>query len=182
MNNPVYRGRVIFIGLVLMFALPAIVAKTVLTQHWYQSGVTNKGELIAPVATFESLGLTNPFQHSQWQLGYVIPAQCDEFCQQQVYLLGQSHIALGKYQQRVQPVLLMTAQSDAIEVAEDTYAQMVVNQDFEQIVHPFEYVIVDPLGQLVMRYPRAETSSELISQSKGLLADLRKLLKLSRVG
>jgi hypothetical protein len=182
MINPVYRGRIIFIGLVVMFALPAIIAKTVLSQHWYQSGVTNKGELIEPVATLESLGIANPYQQSQWQLGYVIPPECDEFCQQQVYLLGQSHLALGKYQQRVQPVLLVTGQSAAIEMEKGKYAQLMVNQEFEQIVHPFEYVIVDPLGQLVMRYPRVESQSELVSQSKGLLADLRKLLKLSRVG
>lgn len=182
MINPVHRGRMIFIGLVLLFALPAIIAKTVLTQHWYQSGVTNKGELIAPTATLASLGIDNPYQQSQWQLGYVIPAQCDDFCQQQVYLLGQSHVALGKYQQRVQPVLLVTEHSADIELEQGKYTRLLVNQDFEQIVHPFEYVIVDPLGQLVMRYPRVESQDQLIAQSKGLLADLRKLLKLSRVG
>lgn len=182
MINPVYRGRIIFIGLVVMFALPAIIAKTVLTQHWYQSGVTNKGELITPTATMASLGIDNPYQKSQWQLGYVIPQQCDEFCQQQVYLLGQSHTALGKYQQRVQPVLLITKHSAPIELEEGRYTKILVNENFEQIVHPFEYVIVDPLGQLVMRYPRVESQTELVAQSKGLLADLRKLLKLSRVG
>ncbi|MFM2587289.1 hypothetical protein [Vibrio sp. TBV020] len=182
MNNPVYRGRIIFVSLVVMFALPAIIAKTVLSQDWYESGVTNKGELIEPLKTFEILGLSNPYQSEQWQLGYVIPKECDEFCQQQIHLLGQSHIALGKYQQRVQPVLLVSPDSDAIEIPEGSYQTIVVNKEFEQVVGQFEYVIVDPLGQLVMRYPKVSSSSELVPQSKGLLADLRKLLKLSRVG
>ncbi|EEX94593.1 hypothetical protein VIOR3934_20491 [Vibrio orientalis CIP 102891 = ATCC 33934] len=181
-NNPVYRGRIIFISLVVMFALPAIMAKTVLSQHWYQSGVTNKGELIEPHSTLDSFGLTNPYQQQQWQLGYVIPDKCDEFCQQQIYLLGQSHLALGKYQQRVQPVLLITPNSDSIEAPEGSYQRLEVNQEFAQVVGQFEFVIVDPLGQLVMRYPKVNSPSELVPQSKGLLADLRKLLKLSRVG
>lgn len=180
MSNPVLRGRIIFVSLVVMFALPAIIAKTVLSQHWYQSGVTNKGELIEPMATLESLGIDNPYQETQWQLGYVVPEQCDEFCQQQIYLLGQSHIALGKYQQRVQPVLISTPSSEVL--ANSEYAQIKVNDGFSQVVDQFEYVIVDPLGQLVMRYPKVSKEGELVAQSKGLLADLRKLLKLSRVG
>jgi hypothetical protein len=59
---------------------------------------------------------------------------------------------------------------------------MSVNDGFSQLVGQFEFVIVDPLGQLVMRYPKVKSETELVSQSKGLLADLRKLLKLSRVG
>lgn len=182
MNNPVYRGRIIFISLVVMFALPAIIAKTVLSQHWYQSGVTNKGELIEPTATLSSLGIANPYQQKQWQLGYVVPNQCDEFCQQQIFLLGQSHIALGKYQQRVEPVLISTPDSAAVTTNLASYAHIEVNQEFAEIVGQFEFVIVDPLGQLVMRYPKVDSQHELVAQSKGLLADLRKLLKLSRVG
>ncbi|WP_038173551.1 MULTISPECIES: hypothetical protein [Vibrio] len=182
MINPVYRGRVIFLALVLLFALPAVIAKTILSQHWYQSGVTNKGVLIEPAASFSSLALSNPYQHKQWQLGYVIPNQCDDFCQQQIFLLGQSHIALGKYQQRVQPVLLKSPHSAALNIELDDYPVVEIDDGFTQLVGQFEYVIVDPLGQLVMRYPKVDSSSELVSQSKGLLADLRKLLKLSRVG
>ncbi|RTZ18055.1 hypothetical protein EJ063_04505 [Vibrio aquaticus] len=181
-NNPVYRGRIIFVSLVVMFALPAIVAKTILSQHWYQSGVTNKGELIEPRTSYENLGLVNPFQQKQWQLGYVIPEQCDAFCQQQVYLLGQSHLALGKYQQRVEPVLLVTEKSDVTALGQNDYQRVAINTAFSDVVEQFEFVIVDPLGQLVMRYPKVETQTELVTQSKGLLADLRKLLKLSRVG
>ncbi len=37
------RGRLVLIGLILIFALPAIIAKTVLEHNWYTSGVTNTG-------------------------------------------------------------------------------------------------------------------------------------------
>lgn len=179
--NPKLRGRIILVGLVVMFALPAIIAKTFLSQNWYQSGVTNKGTLIEPAVSFSGLGIVNPFQQSQWQLGYVIPKQCDDFCQRQLFLLGQSHIALGKYQGRVAPVVFTTPDSDRSQLVEG-WNVVEVNDQFIQVAQEFDYIIVDPIGQLVMRYPKVLSQDELVSQSKDVLADLRKLLKLSRVG
>ncbi|MDN3611987.1 hypothetical protein ACODM8_17015 [Vibrio ostreicida] len=182
MVNPVIRGRLILVGLVVMFALPALIAKTFLVNHWYSSGVTNKGQLIEPKQSFSALGLDNPLNRQQWQLGYLLPQQCDQFCQKQVYLLGQSHLALGKYQSRVAPVLLVSGLSDRSVIAQSGFDAIEVNEAFHQVIADFEYVIVDPLGQLVMRYPKMDSKQDLISQSKDVLADLRKLLKLSRVG
>lgn len=182
MSNPVLRGRVILIALVLMFALPVVVAKTVLVNHWYHSGVTNKGVLIEPQASFQSLGMHNPYAGNRWQLAYVVPKACDEFCQQQIYLLGQSHIALGKYQQRVAPVFLISESSDVSVLTTEGFGVIKTSDALPNVLADFEYVIVDPLGQLVMRYPKASSSEQLVSQSKDVLADLRKLLKLSRVG
>lgn len=177
----VTRGRLTLIALVLFFTLPVIAAKAILVKQWYNSGVTNQGTLIEPLTTFESLGVANPFQHKQWQLGYVVPSECEARCQQQIHLLGQTHIALGKYQERVTPVLLRTDQSAPL-LEEGALTSIAINDAFHQVVGDFEYVIIDPLGQLVMRYPPEQDLAQLPAQSKGLLADLRKLLKLSRVG
>ncbi len=98
MKNRVVRGRLILISLVLLFALPVIAAKVILSNNWYQSGVTNNGQLFDPVVSYKSLGLKNPLQSQSWQLGFVVPPKCDRFCSQQLHLLGQSHTALGKYQ------------------------------------------------------------------------------------
>ncbi|WP_114765629.1 hypothetical protein [Vibrio rhodolitus] len=182
MSQSITRSRFKLLALITVFALPAILAKLVLTQQWYNSGVTNKGELIEPAQTFKSLGLDNPYQGEKWQLGYLVPAQCDAFCLKQIHYLQQSHIALGKYQQRVVPLVLVDKNSDIQALADLELDMVAVNGSFSQIVSQFEYVIVDPLGQLVMRYPQVKSEDELIPQSKGLLADLRKLLKLSRVG
>lgn len=182
MSNSVLRGRIIFIALVMMFALPAILAKTILINDWYQSGVTNRGVLVEPTVSYQSLGVNNPYQGEQWQLAYMIPEKCDDFCQQQIYLLGQSHLALGKYQQRVSPVLIVSkGKYSPVEQAQ-TFDTILVEDEFAPVLSEFEFVIVDPLGQLVMRYPKVESQDQLVSQSKDVLADLRKLLKLSRVG
>lgn len=182
MKNRVVRGRLILVSLVLLFALPVIVAKVILSNNWYQSGVTNNGQLFDPVVSYKSLGLNNPLQSQSWQLGFVVPAKCDRFCSQQLYLLGQSHTALGKYQARVTPVVYFTADSDASVKKDYPYRIIDVSNSFTEEVHESEFLIVDPLGQLVMRYPKVDTANKLVTQSKGLLSDLKKLLKLSRVG
>ncbi|MDF4799580.1 cytochrome oxidase biogenesis cluster protein, partial [Vibrio parahaemolyticus] len=95
-----------------------------------------------------------------------------------LYLLKQSHVALGKYQERVVPVLWTSTTSDTIEMPMET---MAMNENVAAKVQQGQVLIVDPLGQLVMSYT-AEPNEDLVKLSKDMLADLRKLLKLSRVG
>lgn len=179
------KGRWMLIGLFFIFALPAIVAKAILSQHWYQSGVTNKGVLIEPRLTYADLNIQLPADINNagpnWHLGYVLPSQCLTLCQQQLHLLKQSHTALGKYQPRVTATVFVSSSSDA-SVALDGFIQIPINNAFLQQASAAEYVITDPLGQLVMKYPVANSETDLVMQNKGLLSDLRKLLKLSRVG
>ncbi|MFB1074096.1 cytochrome oxidase biogenesis cluster protein [Vibrio diabolicus] len=178
MTSKVTKGRLMLIALVCTFALPAVIAKVILTQGWYQSGVTNRGVLVEPYTTLELLGQESPFKEHRWQLAYILPNECTEQCRQQLYLLQQSHVALGKYQERVVPVLWQTELSDTVDVSMTT---MQMNQLVTAKVIPGQMLIVDPLGQLVMSYS-PQPNEDLVSFNKGMLADLRKLLKLSRVG
>lgn len=174
------KGRIVLISLVLLFVLPALAAYLILSQNWYQPGVTNKGILLAPTVNYQSLGIEAETKKS-WHFGYLVPEKCDSICQQQIFLLTQSHIALGKYQSRVTPVLYVSPSSD-VSALTGQLTQILVGNAFTQQVRESEYLIVDPLGQLVMRYPNAASETELIKQSKDVLFDFRKLLKLSRVG
>lgn len=178
MTSKVTKGRLMLIALVCTFALPAVIAKVILTQGWYQSGVTNRGVLVEPYTTLELLGQESPLEENRWQLAYVLPNECTEQCRQQLYLLQQSHVALGKYQERVVPVLWQTELSGTVDVSMTT---MQMNQSVTAKVKPGQMLIVDPLGQLVMSYS-PKPNEDLVSFNKGMLADLRKLLKLSRVG
>lgn len=178
MTSKVTKGRLMLIALVCTFALPAVIAKVILTQGWYKSGVTNRGVLVEPYTTLELLGQGSPLKEHRWQLAYVLPNECTEQCRQQLYLLQQSHVALGKYQERVVLVLWQTELSGSVDVSMTT---MQMNQSVTAKVKPGQMLIVDPLGQLVMSYS-PKPNEDLVSFNKGMLADLRKLLKLSRVG
>lgn len=174
------KGRVILIAIVLFFALPALVAKAVLSNHWYQSGITNKGTLIEPRVTLNELGIDNPLQNRRWQMAYLVPGKCDTTCRQQLHLLAQSHTALGKEQGRVSPVLLVSAGSDISALQGLALTRITVNKRFMHTIGAAQMVIIDPLGQLVMGY--SAVSDQQVALSRNVLADLRKLLKLSRVG
>ena len=178
MTNAVTKGRIVLLSLIVLFALPAIIAKVVLSQGWYETGVTNRGELVEPYTTFEQLGQTSPLSEKGWQLAYVLPSDCQEQCQQQLHLMQQSHIALGKYQERVVPVIWTSKQSES---TSETMMVMQMNDSLSEKVQAGQMLIVDPLGQLVMAYT-PEANEDLVQLSKDVLADLRKLLKLSRVG
>ncbi|MCG9774709.1 cytochrome oxidase biogenesis cluster protein, partial [Vibrio diabolicus] len=169
MTSKVTKGRLMLIALVCMFALPAVIAKVILTQGWYKSGVTNRGVLVEPYTTLELLGQESPLKEHRWQLAYVLPNECTEQCRQQLYLLQQSHVALGKYQERVVPVLWQTELSGTVDVSMTT---MQMNQSVTAKVKPGQMLIVDPLGQLVMSYS-PKPNEDLVSFNKGMLADLR---------
>ncbi|NLS13802.1 hypothetical protein HGP28_12965 [Vibrio sp. SM6] len=176
------KGRIALIALVLVFVIPVLIAKLVLNQHWYQSGASNNGQLFTDYITLENLGQSNPYQQEQWQLVYVLPKSCGAMCQTQLHLLGQSHIALGRHQERVAPVVWQGTEP-SIGGGESTgaYKALRMSEALAAKVMPGDLVIVDPLGQLVMRYETSTTTDPML-QSKAVLADLRKLLKLSRVG
>lgn len=177
------KGRLMLIGLILIFALPAIIAKTVLDQHWYTAGVTNSGELVEPRVTLQDFGITLPVAEEGWLVGYIAPTECESLCEQQLHYLNQSYLALGKNKERVTAVVF---------VAEGVSLKGTINKpDLEFLAGgdqlrgefaPASIVIIDPLGQLVMEYKSVSEPSQLVSQSKGMIHDLRKLLKLSRVG
>lgn len=182
MDKPLLKSRMTLIGLVVVFALPALIAKLILSQNWYQSGVTNFGQLVDGNVTLSSLGISSPEPQDGWLLGYVIPEHCDELCTQQLHILGQSYIALGRHKERVSPTIFATKSSDNTWLENNDVDTLMVNQLNTNFFQDASIIIVDPLGQLVMLYPSVTDESELVNQSKGMLHDLRKLLKLSRVG
>lgn len=178
MTNAVTKGRIVLVSLICLFVLPAIIAKVVLIQGWYETGVTNRGELVEPYITLEQLGQPSPLDEKGWQLAYVLPPECKEQCQQQIHLMQQSHIALGKYQERVVPVIWTSEETNNVA---QSIVVMQMNDSLSSRVKAGQMLIVDPLGQLVMSYT-PEANEDLVRLSKDVLADLRKLLKLSRVG
>lgn len=178
MTNAVTKGRIVLVSLICLFALPAIIAKVVLSQGWYETGVTNRGELVEPYVTLEQLGQPSPLDEKGWQLAYVLPSDCQKQCQQQIHLMQQSHIALGKYQERVIPVIWTSEETNDVD---QSIVVMQMNGALSSRVKAGQMLIVDPLGQLVMSYT-PEANEDLVRLSKDVLADLRKLLKLSRVG
>lgn len=186
----------------LLFAAPVIAAWVwnANIERWRPTTTTNYGELITPVRPLGTLNLpqldgkplAKDFLRGKWTLVYIGPAACDNDCQKNLYVMRQVRLALNEKMDRVQrlwiisdaqaaprlPVLL--SDHPGLVVARPPAAERTAVLDTFKLpaaAGPVEnrIYIVDPLGNLMMRYPRRV-------DAKGVLKDIQRLLLTSWVG
>lgn len=191
------------IVLFVLFILPVLASYWVYFSQYGNDSTTNNGELIYPPLDFNQLVLyddhLNPLNREilqeHWLLLYILPNVCDEDCEYVLYQLGQIHKALGKEQPRVQRViveLLLEQQrprdltphlpindylgSIHSTVEMDDFRRFIAGQaSAAAALDEGAIYVVDPLGNLMMYYP-------LNTPAKGILKDLERLLKVSKIG
>ncbi|NBB08652.1 hypothetical protein [Pseudomonas sp. SLFW] len=177
------RGRVQLI-LVFLVAIGPMVLATAMykLKFWVPESRSYHGELIGNGESRIELGVQT--DEKRWQLLVTAPRECDADCQQLVYLARQVQIGLGRDASRASHALTtaqpITGEYDAKLAREypqlqrypldlKRYQRMAPGIELPQLW------IVDPHGNLVLRYG-AEVNG------KDLLNDLRQLLKLSNIG
>lgn len=175
------RTRTPLLLLLGAFVVPVVAAQLVLSMNWYQGGATNSGQLIPGSPSYHSFNMQNP-QPEHWQLLYQLPAKCDVDCQQHLYIMQQSYQALAKDKHRLHPIILLTQYSDTSALSQFTFKTYTASTSLQQFMLPQQIVVVDPLGQLVMQYQFQGDQKTQIMQGKAMVKDMRKMLKLSRVG
>ena len=157
---------------------------------WRPSGLTSHGELIQPVIVLPALpkatGDGNVLA-GKWSLLVVGTgdAGCDADCRNALIYARQTWLSLGRLSSRVQRVLLagpgccdsayLHREHDGLVVADAGAGPAAAL--LAAIPEPRgHYVfVVDPLGNLMMRY-------DVRDDPKGLREDLKKLLELSHIG
>jgi cytochrome oxidase Cu insertion factor (SCO1/SenC/PrrC family) len=164
--------------------------------QWRPQGMTNHGELIQPLRPLPQLALRDAAGAAQshifeghWTLVYVGNGACDADCRTTLIFMRQTRLSLNNEMTRVQRVFLATADCcdraylagahPGLRVldASQAGAQPLLAQfpAAEASGRARELYIVDPLGNLMMRY-----DARLPPQ--GLLEDLKRLLQLSHIG
>ena len=126
--------------------------------------------------------------HGAWTLYLRNADGCGETCRDRLYLMRQTHKALGKEAERVRRVLLVEgAAPDSQWLAAEHPELLVIPVGAgpaADLVSRFpsatpgtgaEIFLSDPLGNLMMYYPPD-------GEERHILDDLKKLLKLSRIG
>lgn len=191
-----------FVLLVLIFLTPTFVA---LVMHnvgngWQPQGTTNRGQLIHPARPLELQQdllygdrPVNDYLLGKWTLVYLATAECGEDCRHSLYKMRQSRLAQNENIKRVQRLLIMGSTAVPAELAEFLATEhpkmdfvTLTTEQFDQLsgffsiddIPPGEagrVYIIDPLGNLMMYYPPE-------ADPRGLLKDLQKLLKYSRIG
>jgi len=187
MNTQNKNNKRSLILMIIVFVLPVILAYMALKFDWFNKAATNRGELLQPVIEASSLIGDS---ESKWHLLYVIPTQCDDSCQNAIYSIRQTYLATGKESDRVSMLFLQTesssqtAVSNISEFGGDYLLQKTeknVNELFKSIDINAIF-IADTQHNIVLRYPVTPDQQQAIMDSRDILADLKKLLKLSRIG
>jgi cytochrome oxidase Cu insertion factor (SCO1/SenC/PrrC family) len=159
-------------------AAPMVLATLTYYFDWAPGNAGNYGELIPPKPL--SAKLLEPLR-GKWVLVMFDTAACDAYCQRKLYFMRQTRKAQGKHQHRLERLWLVTDGSkpslgliSAIEGTHIVPAEPVLTENFpgERESHIY---LIDPLGNLMLRFPR-EPDPKLI------IKDLQRLLKYSGVG
>jgi len=180
-----------FLMLLGVFAVPVIAAYLAYF-GWRPAGHTNYGDLLKVVPLQHTAGRMldgTPFNldalQGKWLMVHVGgAAACDADCAQQLYLTRQVRIAQGKEQSRIErlwvltdptspdPVLLREHPGLFVWRPDDAVFADQFPADQDRSAHIY---LVDPLGNLMMRFPAAV-------DPKRMMKDLKLLLKASQIG
>lgn len=181
------KSKKALILLLIAFILPVILAKFALEQEWFNKASTNKGTLLSPIIDASALLEENK---KSWRLLYVVPQTCDASCKNAIYSIQQIDMALGKESDRAHATLIMTEVSDksAISHLQTKVNTEVLNIGKENVNKVFNsslqdgIFLVDTLNNAMMHYWLLEDKDAAVMQSRDILSDLKKMLKLSRIG
>ena len=169
-------------------------------EGWRPEGTTNRGMLVHPARplTFPAELMVadvsaNDYLQGRWTLLYIGDNDCDEVCNNNLYKMRQVNIAQNENMKRVQRLflvrggelpetlgVLLETEYSKMEVAmfPDTQAQQLAPDfviDGLSMEGAERVYIIDPLGNLMMYYPAD-------ADPGGMLKDLKKLLKYSKIG
>lgn len=179
MSEPTPRPRAQIWILVGVFFVPLALAFLMYYGgSWRPGGSTNHGELISPPRP-----LPGKVWRGKWTVLYVGDGRCDGRCRAALVLMRQTRLALNDDMSRVQRMLVATGNCCDRTYLDEQHPGLLItladDPDGASLLAAMAdgYIyIVDPLGNLMMRHaPEAPPA-------KGLLEDLRRLLKLSHIG
>jgi cytochrome oxidase Cu insertion factor (SCO1/SenC/PrrC family) len=196
------RQRRILIGVALMFFGPlALSFYLYYGKYWHPGGHVNAGELIDPARPLPALTLplaapaasgavqTNPqFLKHKWTFLYVQHGRCDDECLKTLYDTRQVRLALDHEMDRVQRVFigdsdccdlqeLLAAHPDLIAIRSSVADEplLALLPRGSAALNSHRVYVIDPLGNLMMFYDAGD-------KPKGMLEDMKRLLRLSSIG
>jgi len=180
-----YKNRRILLMVVAVFALPIILAKFALNGDWLATGVTNKGNLLTNELTLEQLGIDKSAFENQWLILYPLPESCNLDCQKTLETVHNTYVALGKEMPRVSPVALYQNEFSGEQlqhISQSKWQLLAMPTATKQRINKAQVLIVDPLGNVFLSHQIPNDMEQLPQFGKQILADMKKLLKYSKVG
>jgi hypothetical protein len=202
------RQRRLLIGLALVFFAPLALAFYLYYGHgtWHPGGRVNAGDLVRPARPLPALALPllpagstdANFLKRKWTLLYVQSGPCADACRVRLYDTRQVRLALDRDMNRVQRVLIAGDACCDAQFLREQHPDLIIiratpaaapllallpDRDEHRAgsstaAGPAQappIYLIDPLGNLMMLYPAG-------ARPKGMLEDLKRLLRLSSIG
>jgi hypothetical protein len=193
LNQEKRHGRGLLLLLLAMFSLPLLIVGAMYQFHWHPDGGSH-GQLVSPpqalslaeLKTLQGKAFGAAQWKNKWSLVYIGRSGCDADCEAQLHGLRQIHAALDKEIGRAQRILLVTsgAGDESLARIQAQYPDLIILAgsaadrlagQFAAGAQPGSTWLVDPLGNLMMRYPPG-------FEPRGMYKDLMRLMAYSWVG
>ncbi len=180
-----HKNRRSLILLLMVFMLPILLAKLSLENQWLNSAVTNQGTLLTQPLTLTDIGIADNLPNKQWLILYKLPNACSKLCLQTIEIVHNSYVLLGKDMPRVTPILLTNNIFSAQQTEQLSKSQWQIFELTPQINNLLmspQILIADPLGNIILSHQHPEQAQQQALLGKAIIADMKKLLKYSKVG
>lgn len=179
------RNRRSLLLLITVFILPILLAKLALDNQWLDLGVTNQGKLLAQPLTLKELGIDESELAKQWLIIYRLPNTCPDICLHSIETVHNSYVVLGKDMPRVSAVLLkknIFSAQQRKQLAKSQWKILALTPQMSNLLQEPQVLIADPLGNIILRHQLPEKMEQQTAFGKAIVADMKKLLKYSKVG
>jgi len=183
-------GRRNLILVAIVCTLP-VVASYFMFYVWKPSGSTNYGEILevkplpdARLRTLDGAPFSLSDLRGKWVMLAVDDGECDAACREKLFKIRQIRLMQGKDMDRIERVWFVSngarPNPDLSKLHRGTWIVDARGSELPALLpaqgHPENYIyLIDPLGNLMMRYPRDADPS-------GIKQDIIRLLKVSRIG
>tara|TARA_Y100000768_G_scaffold387695_1_gene379888 strand:- start:2779 stop:3294 length:516 start_codon:yes stop_codon:yes gene_type:complete len=169
-------GKTKLLSIIFVFLSPFIFA-----YYYYINdatstrGTTNYGTFLQEQIIIEN-GIG--FDNEHWSLVQLISNHCDVKCQDNIYMLRQVNTALGKDMDRLRRYIIFENNIQKNNVYIKNYPKVIVLDKSEKLYNKLSEMeerifIADPYGNIILGYKKDFSP-------KGLLKDIKKLLKFSK--
>jgi hypothetical protein len=190
-EQPRRSGRLSLL-LIAAAAIAPLMAAYALYFLWQPSAFTNYGELLTPAipiadvagGTADGRAFTLNELHGRWVFLTVDSGACEQACRDKLYKMRQVRLTQGKDMERVERAWLiddavrpspeLAAQHEGARIVSAQGSALLSRLPADGTVRRYIY-IVDPLGNVMMRYRQDADPSRMKK-------DLSRLLRVSRIG
>ncbi|WP_350282598.1 hypothetical protein [Nitrosomonas sp.] len=189
-NEKVSRSRLKLILMMLVILSPVVISSFLHRSNFRPDHTVNYGELleVKPLQGEATNLMDNTiFRIRQlrdtWNLLIIDSGKCEEYCQEKLYTIRQVRLAQHVDKDKIQRVWLINDDIKPDQGTIDKYkGTRLVLANGKDLLKEFpaenkqedHIYVVDPMGNLMMRYPRN-------ADPKKIVGDLKRLLKLSHL-